>query len=207
MYFQAVRGVRTTKHDSGGGHLPDQTDETNAPAAAPEPDQTDDNHEGVPRDADGVPIWFRLPPDIRAKYGRKLERCRVRWRATHDPAFVVEALILSLLHRQPQELWLTEAACDLALKGRTKGYRTRAYNALKRLMRYRAVRDAKPNRTWEEAYDRAAEDLAKTTAKGEPDTMRDDYFKVAKDLREGRGGLYGMPKLPNKRLSDAVGRR
>ena len=166
------------------------------------------DHRGIPRDADGVPIWFRLPADIRAKYDRKLERCRARWRATRDPAFIVEALILSLLHRQPQELWLTEAACDLALKGRTKGYETRARNALKRLMRYQAVRDAKRSgRTWEEAYEHAANVLAETTARADPDTMRDTYAKVAKDLKEGRSGLYGMPKLPNKRLSDAVGRR
>jgi len=75
-------------------------------------------------------------------------------------------------------------------------------------MRYQTVRDAKRSGlTWESAYDRAAEVLAETTARADRDTMKDSYAKVAKDLREGRGALYGMPKSPNMRLSAAVGRK
>jgi len=74
---------------------PDQPDETNAPVAAAEADRPGDDHPGIPRDANGIPIWLRLPADMRAKYDRKLERCRARWRATRDPAFIIEALILT----------------------------------------------------------------------------------------------------------------
>lgn len=171
-------------------------------------DQIDDDHRGIPRDANGVPIFLNLPPAIRAKYSRKLGRCEAAWRATSDPAFLIEAMILTFLHRQPLELWLSEAVCDLLPKRRTKGHVTRAYNAAVRRMRHDAVIDARRRgATWENAYEGAAEALAGTRAAGKADTMKAAYIEVKADIAAGRGALYRMPKMPNKKLGDAVGRK
>jgi hypothetical protein len=56
---------------------------------------------GIPHDADGVPIFFVLPSDLRARYDRKLARCERGWLATEDPNFAIEAFILTHLHRHP----------------------------------------------------------------------------------------------------------
>ena len=172
-----------------------------------------DDHPGIPRDADGVPIFFILPPAKRASYDKKLARCEVRWRATGDPAFAIEAYVLTYLHRQPPALWVTEAVCNLGTKSRTKGYVTRAFNAGIRRMRYEAVRDAHgggPKRgglTWTAAYDRAAENLAQTPAAAGRDSMEADYKKVKRDLKQGRFDRFGVPKMPRKKLGDVLRRK
>jgi hypothetical protein len=133
-----------------------------------------------------------------------MQRCERGWQTTRDPAFVSEAQILACFHRQPLPLWLTEVVCAWAAKRRTKGHVTRAFNAAIRRMRYEAVQRAYgggPKRgglPWRKAYARAAEVLAKTRAAGSPDSMKTDYVKVKRDLREGRFGLYAIPKLPRK---------
>jgi hypothetical protein len=170
----------------------------------------DNGHSGIPLDADGVPIFFILPPELRAKYEKKLARCEAGWRATSDPLFVREALLLTYLHRQLSLLWPIEPACDLIAGQRTKGDHTRAYNAAIRRMRYEAVRDARgggPKHgglSWEKAYKRAAEVLAPTRAAAEPSTMKMHYNEVKSDLKNGRGGLYALPKIPRAKLGDVL---
>jgi hypothetical protein len=169
-------------------------------------------HSDIPCDADGVPIFFVLPPELRASYDKKLARCEAGWRATGDPAFAIEAYVLTHLHRQPPLLWVTEAACSSAARRRTKGHVTRALNAAIRRMRYEAVRDAHgggPKRgglTWSAAYRRAAETWAQTRARGESSTMETAYKKVKRDLKQGRFGRYAIPKMPRKKLGDVLRR-
>jgi len=171
-----------------------------------------DGRSGIPCDANGVPIFFVLPPELRASYDKKLARCEAGWRATGDPAFAVEAIVLTHLHRQPPLLWVTEAVCSLATKRRTKGYVTRAFNAGIRRMRYEAVRRAHgggPKRgglTLEAAYQRAVENLAPTRAAGKSDSMEGGYKKVKRDLKQGRLGRYAVPKMPRKKLGDVLRR-
>src|SRR5262245_18384849 len=93
-----------------------------------------DLYRHIPRDAAGDPIFFVLPPAMEASYERKLRRCERGWRATGDPAFVIEPQIQTFLHRQPPRLWLTEAAIALITKRRTKAHITRAFSAAIRLM-------------------------------------------------------------------------
>jgi hypothetical protein len=102
-------------------------------------------HAGVPRDADGVPIFLILPPGVRESYERKMAHCEAGWRATGDPAFFAEASILMYLHRQPQPLWFAEAACTLAWKRRAEGKRfaKRVLDAHVHFLRYEMLRDAK----------------------------------------------------------------
>ena len=171
------------------------------------------DHPDIPRDADGVPIFFILPPALRERYVKKLARCEAGWRTTGDPAFAIEAYVLTYLHRQPPALWVTEAACSLATKHRTKGHVTRALNATIRRMRYEAVRDAHgggPKRgglKWTAAYRRAAETLEQTRARGKPPTMEAAYKKVKRELRQGRFGRYAVPKMPRGKLGDVLNRK
>jgi hypothetical protein len=161
----------------------------------------DDDHAGIPRDANGDPIFLILPPAMQAEYDRKLAACWAGWEATKDPAAPLEALILAHCYRQTttNHFWLVEAACTLMLKRRTKGYITRHYNATIRWMRYAAVRDAeRTGLSWDDAYEDAAQKLANTNARGEARTMRGAYDEVIGDLRAGRGALYFFtPKIPN----------
>ena len=162
--------------------------------------ETDDDHPGIPHDADGNPIFLILPPDMQAEYDRKLEMCRAGWQATDDPAAPMEALVLAYCYRQPPQFWFVEAACMVMSKRRTKRYMTRRYNATIKWMRYEQVRHAvrEEGLHWPQAYRRAAERLAKTTAKAEWPSMKADYDEVARDIKQGRGALYVfMPKTPN----------
>jgi hypothetical protein len=170
-----------------------------------------DLYRRIARDADGNPIFFVLPPAMEASYGRKLRRCEAGWRATGDPAFVIEAVILSYLHRQPLRLWQTEAMVTLATKRRTKGYATSALKAAIRLLRYQAVLKAKRRRArsgrptpWDDAYEQAAEVLAGTGAAAKAATMKKAYCDVVDHIKTGRGGLYANPIMPRRKLGDAL---
>jgi hypothetical protein len=159
----------------------------------------DDGHAGIPRDdAGGNPVFLILPPAMRAEYERKLAACEAGWQATRDPAAVMEAMILAACYRQPIQFqsWTIEAACAALGKRRTKGYVTRHHYATIRWMRYTAVRDSVA-RTWPARYEDAANKLANTPAAADALTMKEDYARVARDLREGRGAQYFYtPKIP-----------
>src|SRR6516165_6647035 len=196
----------------------------------------DDPHYNIPRDAKGDPIFFILEPDIRRSYEHRHLACERGWSVTDDPAFIAEALIWSHLHRQPNPLWLTEAAVTVVLDRRTKTQANRVRERRVQWVRFTTVRDAKEQGlrwlqtrieavqhfvedaelraekirkrgwvTWEEARELAAEGLCRTEMKGEPDTMRKDYERVKRDLEAGRGGLYFLPKLPRKSLTEVLG--
>jgi hypothetical protein len=194
-------GVPTvpTKSERGAAEAFDPTDPT-------------DPHHGIPLAGDGNPIFFILPPGVQASYDRRMLRCKRGWKATGDPAFVIEALIHTYHFRQPPPLWVTEAACSLGVKRRTKTYITRAFNAAIRWMRYEVVRNAKREvvrnakrtRTWEEAYARAAASLADTAAKGKAATMEADYKQVVADFKAGRSGLYIPPRMPRRAVGDGL---
>ena len=158
----------------------------------------------IPLAADGNPIFFILPPGVQASYDQRMLTCRQGWETTSDPAFAIEAYIYTHLFRQPPPLWVTEAVCSLAVRRRTKAYITRAFNAAIRWMRFEAVRDAKRTRTWEDAYEHAAESLAGTAARGKGTTMKTDYNRVMADLKAGRSGLYIRPKMPRGALGDRL---
>src|SRR5262249_1158628 len=204
----------------------------------------------------GDPVFFILPPDIRKDYERRLFACERGWAATGDPAFIVEALHWTQLFRQPNPLWLTEAAVSLGLDLRTKREAPPVFARRVQWVRFATVRSAKEQGvrwlqarverapkaitdlskkagnekrieaakcfaedaksraekirqrgwvTWPEAHELAAENLCRTEAKAEPDTMRKDYERVKRDLEAGRGGLYFLPKLPRKSLTEVLG--
>jgi len=177
--------------------------------AARKPDDDQDDHRGIPRDANGDPIFLILPRGVKASFNEQMAGCEAGWHATGDPAFVKEAMILVHLHRQPPPLWLSEAVCALADNRRAekKGYTTRVLNAAIKRMRFEAVRDAKRRdrgTTWESAYEDAVQRLAGTRAAGEASTMAADYKAVKADLDAGRGGRYLQPEITRKKLGDVL---
>jgi hypothetical protein len=61
--------------------------------------------------------------------------------------------------------------------------------------------------TWEEAKELAAEALAGTGAKADAGTVFKSYERVKRDLKEGRGALYLVPKVPRTTLAEAPAAR
>jgi hypothetical protein len=102
-----------------------------------------DDHLGIPRDSNGLPIYFILPPGVLASYERRLSYCERGLAATGDPAFVAEALIWTFLHRQPMRRWLAETAVTLVLDRRTKMQAKRTLERRVQWMRFDTVRTAK----------------------------------------------------------------
>jgi hypothetical protein len=167
----------------------------------------DYRHQGIPRDANGVPIFLILPAALQAQLDEDLAQCEAAWREG-EPLAVAEAVTLLRIHRQPNPMWLDQAVVELAIGRRTKGQATRHLEAMKRLVRYRTVRDLKircvtakdgskiyervgPDEiSWEEAHERAFELLKGTLAAGSARTMKEHYGEVQRDLNEGRSGLY-----------------
>jgi hypothetical protein len=149
-------------------------------------------YEHIPRDAEGIPVFFILPPEVRANYDRKMSTCEAGWAATQDPLFAAEAITLTKNFRQVVPAWLDDGVYAVALKRRTPQQVKRARDAADRLARYLAVRDAHKidGMTWERAKEHAANMLGV-----EPDTCWESYKKVRRDLKDGRGGLYAQPKV------------
>ena len=127
---------------------------------------------------------------------RLMRLCQAGWEATHDPAFIVQALMM-VIHSPP---WLFEAVYELATNHRSKGDVTSALERSIRRRRYEAVRDAKvAGKSWKAAYAEAAKNLAETPMRGSADAMQHAYADVARDIREGRGDQYITAVWPELR--------
>jgi hypothetical protein len=163
----------------------------------------DDDHRGIPRDAEGNPIFLILPPATRERYEQQIAQCEAAWRGG-EPLAVAEATTWTYLYRQPIPEWLERAIVELAIGRRTKEQAKRYLEAGKRMARYMAVRDLKTGMpghydpiadvTWEEAFQLAAERLVGTSMAGSAETMKADYAKVKRDLKAKRSGKYFILK-------------
>jgi hypothetical protein len=159
----------------------------------------DDAHKGIPRDAEGVPIFLILPPAVRESYERQLAACELGWRSGETLA-VAAAHTWACIYRQPSPKWLEQAIVDLAMKRRPKAQAKHHLEAMKRLARYITVRDLKVgiptiyeptgDQTWGETYALASARLKGTHAEGTPATIKKDYARVSLDLKAGRRGAY-----------------
>jgi hypothetical protein len=179
----------------------------------------DDPHRGIPRDADGVPVFLILSPGDRQKYERRMASCERGWRDRRDPAAIAQAQVHVYHFRQVPPAWLVDAGQMLAYSRRTEDDAKREREAANHMARYMAVRDymyefvdgrrvkrtarnslddQKP--TWPRAHRYAARLLKGTAAAGKPATQKASYNKVRKDLNEGRGGTY-WAALPIKNKS------
>jgi hypothetical protein len=150
-----------------------------------------DCHENIPKDENGVPIFFILPPDIRAKYERRLSGFERAWNATKDPAYFRQALAWNHLHRQPTSRWLYEAGDAIAAERRTRQHDERYLDRQRHFLRYeivRAFREA--GLTLDEALDKACERLGGMGAAASRSTVADSYDRIRRELRTNRFGRY-----------------
>jgi hypothetical protein len=168
------------------------------------PGATDDDHPGIPRDANGDPIFLILPDGVRAKYQARLTACEAAWRERGDPLVVSEATSWTHMHRQPIPAWLEQATVELAMALRSDDQAKRHAELGLHLVRYITVRDLKVGTpgsngryippavhlTWDEAREQAAELLAGTPAGGSADTMKSSYAIVKRDLKARHAGKH-----------------
>jgi hypothetical protein len=161
----------------------------------------DYRHQHIPRDDKGNPVYLVLPDALRVQYEEQMRLCEAAWREG-EPLAVAEATTCAHLYRQPVPAWLEQAVVGLAM-GRRSPLQAKRYTAAQiRFWRHMTVRDLKldidfstgkarriTEISWEEAFERAAELLAKTPMAGSAATMRRDYCVVQGDLNAGRFGL------------------
>jgi hypothetical protein len=174
----------------------------------------DCRHQWIPRDDKGAPIFLVLPPTLRAQYEEQMRLCEAAWREG-EPLAVAEATTCAHLHRQPVPKWLEQAVVELAMGRRSPAQAKRYTAAQIRFWRHMTVRDLKldidfstgkarrriPKISWEEAFERAAELLAKTPMAGSAETMKRDYSMMQGDLNSGRFGKYFNLKDRRYRLN------
>src|SRR5262249_28931580 len=148
----------------------------------------DDDHLGIPGDANGDPIFLILPVVMRKRYETKLAQCEAAWREG-EPLAVAEAVVIAKIYRQPIPAWLADAVVELAVRYRTPAQAKRHREAQKDYERYSLVRDLKKgipglyepaiaNLSWEGARAEASRLLEGTFARGDDDTMKRAYEKV-----------------------------
>jgi hypothetical protein len=186
LYFQGIAFVKTISTRQS-------RDKADQRTSMPRTLKELDGH--ILRDTTGAPVFVILEPGVQATYDFNLKRCELGWQRTADPAFLIDAIMWIGTHLQPLPLWLSKALISCLVKGRTKKQAADAYNAAIRFIRYSVVRDAqRSGKSWEQAYDQAAEDLAGTLAAAGPDMMKAAYIKVVADLKKG-GKFYQFPRL------------
>jgi hypothetical protein len=159
-----------------------------------------DDHQGIPRDTDGNPIFLILPPGLQVQYEKRMAPCERAWRAG-EPLAVAEATTWTHIHRQQIPKWLEQAVVELARGRRSQRQAKQHVEARIRLQRYMTVRDLKERFSWPEAYEKAADLLKRKVAAGSADTMKADYCKVQRDLKAGRSGKYFQLKDYRYRLN------
>jgi hypothetical protein len=150
-----------------------------------------DCHEGIPRDNAGLPTYFILPPDMRAKYEERLAGFERAWNATKDPAYFRQALAWNHNYRQPTPQWLFEAGDAIAAGRRTKQHDERYLDAMRHLERYRTVRAFREaGWTEDEALDKAIEELARKGLAASRYTIKDSYDRMKREYKAKRHGRY-----------------
>jgi hypothetical protein len=150
-----------------------------------------DCHEGIPRDADGVPTYFILPPTVRAGYEERLAGFERAWNTTKDPAYFREANAWVYLHRQPTPRWLYEAGDAIASGRRTRDHDNRYLAGQRHLIRYETVRAFREaGWTEDEALDKAVEELARRGLAAARLTIKDSYDRMRRELQAGRFPRY-----------------
>jgi hypothetical protein len=151
-----------------------------------------DCHEGIPRDGDGIPTYFILPPVDRAYYEERLASFERAWNATKDPAYYRQANTWVGCFRQPHPPWLIQAGDVLAAKKRTPKHDEDYADAQRHFRRHEIVRDLVAAGWKEEAaFAEASARLKKMGIRGSASrTIEDSYRKVLREFKAGRNGRY-----------------
>jgi hypothetical protein len=170
-----------------------------APAAAD--DGIWANHDNIPKDANGVPIFFILPDGVRATYERKLRSAKQVWLATRDPGALRQAAVWIKSHRQPEPEWFFDAIVTLLGGMRSDKDVQRAENNAVHSQRYQIVRDERADAlaatgieiSVDEASERAADKFKKL---GSWLDFKRSYYKVRGALKQGLGGAFNTIHIP-----------
>jgi len=158
---------------------------------------------------------------IRAKRQERMAACEAAWREGEVLA-IAEAMTWARAYNPHVPAWLEEAVVQLAIAVRRDQQAKNYAQAAIRLKRYMAVRDLKfgrpvvadgklryvpqvPKKTWPKAFVQASELLAKTSAAGSPDMMKDAYYSVRNHLDRGQSGKYFNLKDPRYRHNGRPG--
>jgi hypothetical protein len=164
-----------------------------------------DCHEGIPRDSEGVPTYFILPPADRAYYEERLAGFEKAWKATKDPAWFAHASKWADIFRQPHPPWLSEAGQTVAAGTRTKQHDERYLDGQRHLIRYQTVRAFREaGGTEDEALDKAVEELAKKGFAASRSTIKGSYDRMKRELKAKRFGRY--KPFANERFRTVNGR-
>jgi len=147
-------------------------------------------------------------------FAREIQACRRAFLAGVTPA-IAEAADVCRLYDQPPPEWLCQAIGDLVQQRRTPAEAKRSLEDEVHYARWDMVRECRERGleqkksgddsvgTWERAYEKAADLLAKTAAAGTPERMAKSYMKVERDFREGHAvGRYWIPMDRRFRLVD-----
>jgi hypothetical protein len=189
------------------------------PSTGPAPTEAcscDEQHRGIPRDADGNPFFLVLPDGDRVRYERWTARCEKAWTQTGDPRVLDEAQTLAWAYRQPNPTWLRDALSTALANSRAPEHAERHRDAQMHFRRYRDVMDMMFNMV------RGADGTFMRTprfinTKGRPislqkafeavaDERKEDwrmvsrsYYLVMANLENGHGGLYHVMKPRTRR--------
>jgi len=127
-------------------------------------------------------------------YDRDMGHFKAAWFAGVDVA-VGEALRCCRQFQQVPPGWLVDAVTQLVTESPRETAKRRKRHAADMLHyeRWDCVNELRERKselpegkTWDLAYDAASEMLRGTAAGGSPESMRQSYRRVARDLREGR---------------------
>jgi hypothetical protein len=117
---------------------------------------------------------------------RLLAKYEDAWRQLGHAKIIQEALLICVGSSVPE--WLAIAAIDFVRQRIPKREKLVRYELAIHLTRSLAVFEAhERGDTWDESYITAAKILAKTVARGSPETMRASYKRIQKELKTGRG--------------------
>jgi hypothetical protein len=160
------------------------------------------NHDNIPTDAEGVPIFFILPPSVKARYERDVDKGSKRtWLATGDPGALRKAAYDIKHHRQPMPDWFFDAIVTILTNMRSSDDVKRAHFAFLHSRRYQVVRDrvakaadAGVKLSVDEASERASNALKGKL--GSTEDVKRSYYKVKKALNQGLGAAFNMIHIP-----------
>ena len=131
---------------------------------------------------------FPFDPETELKnFRRKQAEYEAAYRATKEPRVLHEALLNACAYlRFPPELdWLVRAIGERSMKGITDQIARRVQGRMRRVQRYRCVRDLRQKGyTWDDALNLAVAKLAATDDPAERSTIEKSYIKVKSDLEQ-----------------------
>jgi hypothetical protein len=157
------------------------------------------NHDNIPKDANGDPIFLILPDGVRASYERKLKSAKDAWLATGDLGAIRQAAVYIKSYRQPQPDWYFDAIMTLTTNLRSDKDVQRAENNAVHSQRYQIVRDimkdaaAGTELSVEDACERAAN---RFKALGSWLDFKRSYYKVRGALKQGLGAAFNTIHIP-----------